>query len=134
MCFNVVVFAVEVVGLAVVVLETTCVVASFVVVLIVEVIGAFDGSLSVVLDCFVTALLVVSDCASVTDFAVVGFTIAVVFDVSDVVLGESAVVVFFVFAASVVVFALVVAFSFRTSGELVVLAISDFVVVLISAM
>lgn len=50
-----------VVGLAVVVLETTCVVASFVVVLIVEVIEAFDGSLSVVLDCFVTESLVVSD-------------------------------------------------------------------------
>lgn len=98
-------------------------------------IGASDGSLSAVLDCFVTGLLVVSDCASVTDFAVVGFTIAVVFDVSDVVLGEPAVVVFFVVAASVVViFAPVVAFSFRTSGELVVLAISDFVVVLISAM
>lgn len=97
-------------------------------------IGASDGSLSAVLDCFVTALLVVSDCASVTDFAVVGFTIAVVFDVSDVVLGESAVVVFFVVAASVVVFASVVAFSFRTSGELVVFAISDFVVILISAM
>lgn len=116
-------------------LETTCVVASSLVVLIVEVIEASDGSLSAVLDCFVTALLVVSDCASVTDFAVVGFTIAVVFDVSDVVLGESVVVVFFVVAASVVViFVLVVAFSFRTSGELVVLAISDFVVVLISAM
>lgn len=119
--------------MAVVVLETTCVVASSLVVLIVEVIGASDGSLSAVLDCFVTVLLVVSDCASVTDIAV-GFTNVVVFDVSDVVLGESAVVVFFVFAASVVVFALVVAFSFRTSGELVVLAISDFVVVLISAM
>lgn len=95
-------------------------------------IGASDGSLSAVLDCFVTALLVVSDCASVTDFAVVGFTNAVVFDVSDVVLGES-VVVLSVVAVSIVVFASVVAFSFRTSGELVVFAISDFVVVLISA-
>lgn len=96
-------------------------------------IGASDGSLSAVLDCFVTALLVVSDCASVKDFAVVGFTNAVVFDVPDVVLGES-VVVLSVVAVSIVVFACVVAFSFRTSGELVVLAISDFVVVLISAM
>lgn len=113
-------------------LETTFVVASSLVVLIVEVIGASDGSLSAVLDCFVTALLVVSDCASVTDIAV-GFTNAVVFDVPDVVLGES-VVVLSVVAVSIVVFASVVAFSFRTSGELVVFAISDFVVILISAM
>lgn len=58
---SVVVFAVVVVGLAVVVLETTCVVASFVAVLTVEVMDAFNGSLSVVLDCFVTSSLVVSD-------------------------------------------------------------------------
>lgn len=57
---SVVVFAVVVVGLAVV-LETTCVVASFVAVLTVEVMDAFNGSLSVVLDCFVTSSLVVSD-------------------------------------------------------------------------
>lgn len=74
-----------------------------------------------------------------TDLIIVGLAdAAVVVDVSAatvVVLGDSVVVVFFVVAASVVVvFASVVAFSFRASGELVVLAISDFVVVLTSAL
>lgn len=122
--------AVVVVGFSVVVLETACVVVSFV-----EVIRVFDDSLSVVLGCSVTASFVLSDLTSVTDFDVVGLADSVVFDVSVVVTAESFVVVFIVVAASGgVVLASVFAFSFSSPGELVVLAICDFVVFLASTM